>query len=171
MSSRKPRRLNAQKAAPTKEEQQRSEQLAAKKKFVKNLMKSNTLIAFTGNEGVSHWGFPSNGDFVLSLLQQVYSWDGKNETFQRIIESITASKKETQQEEDLDSLFEDEDSEDENQEEEIEESVNESTVTTEVADQSKVVEEDLNNEVERLQALLEAAKKKVTQVPKLSSVK
>lgn len=129
---------NGQKAAPTTDQQKQAEALAKKKTFIKNLMKANQMVVFTGEARVSHWGFPSNGDFVLFLMQQVYDWDGKNPVCENIIKSLTAESQPAT-EDDLDGILDDLDETSSESSDEASSSDENSDQSVEVAPSAEVI--------------------------------
>lgn len=92
--------------APTQEQQQKAELAKKKKEFIKGLMKADRLVVFTGNNRISHWGMPANGDLLLFLLNEVYGWDGKNEVFQKVLAELTGRPVTPEdKEDDLEDIF------------------------------------------------------------------
>ena len=85
-SSRK--RQGGQLAPPTKEQQAQQQAQAQKKEFIKSLMQSPRFVAYTGGGNISRFGFASDGDMLLFLMDQVYGWDGTNPVFQGILKRI-----------------------------------------------------------------------------------
>lgn len=106
MSKQNRRRQGGQQAAPTRQQQGEAEARRNKKEFVKGMMKAERLVVFSGNQRMSHWGFPGNGDMLLFLLQEVYAWDGTNEHFQNILAQVTGQNRQpTPEDADLNALM------------------------------------------------------------------
>jgi len=89
-------RKDGQLGPPTKEQEAQKRAQAEKKEFIRNLMRSPRLIVFTGNNNVLPYGFPSDGDLLLFLLDQVYGWDGHNPNFQSILQKIKEASTQAQ---------------------------------------------------------------------------
>jgi len=103
--SNKNKKKNKQTKAPTQEQQAKAQHAKQKKEFIKGLMKADRMVVFTGGMNVSRFGFASNGDFILFLLIEVFGFDGKNEMFQRIYQSLVNPQPAQEQEDDTDALL------------------------------------------------------------------
>lgn len=83
--------------APTREEQEHAATVAKKKEkkkaFLKQISESARLVVFNGQSSISHFGFNSDGDFLLFMLDQIYGWDGTNSVFQNVLKSIEEQSK------------------------------------------------------------------------------
>lgn len=113
--AKKNKQKNKQQAQATNPEAQaRKEAQAQKKEFIKSIMKAERLVAFVGDNNVVRFGFSSDGDLLLFLLDQVYGWDGKNETFQSVLQRIQemATAAQGPEEDEADELLKELESED-----------------------------------------------------------
>lgn len=174
MSNKKPvPRKNSVAAATSSMTQAQKAERAERKKFLKQMINAPRLVTFTGGGSISHFGFKTDGDLLLFLMDQVYGWKGDNVVFQSILQKIVAPKEQgpTEEDKEVDELFDEE--EDSEVQDEIDSEVTPITdteaeqlladhaekpaVVTEVKEVDKIPAasvEELADEITRLKALL-----------------
>jgi len=117
-------RIAEEKMAEERKQQELFQQ--KKEEFLLGLMDSPTIIAFNGENGVSHFGFPHDQAFLLHALEYIYGLDGKNDVFQGILASVKDLNRQRMEEaeraaeEKEEAVVEDEDEEQESDDEEDE---------------------------------------------------
>lgn len=79
----------------------KEELVEKKRQFIEKMMEREFFVVFSGNGLMEYFGFKSNGDFLIFILEQIYAWEANNPVFRSILENLSNKTKDLQKKEEL----------------------------------------------------------------------